>query len=176
MKNRLERRYGHQHLHFITCSCYRRLPLLRPARARDVFLKILDQVRTQYQFLLVGVVIMPEHFHLLMGGPPSSNPSRVLQVLKQRVSRKLRSKRRQRNSSAQLRLWQEPVSAALRCFWQRRFYDFNVWSQKKKAEKLHYMHMNPVKRGLVTHPNQWPWSSHCFYAGEETRIPFDRLD
>jgi putative transposase len=176
MKNRLERRYGHQHLHFITCSCYRRMPLLRAARARDVFLKILDEVRTQYQFLLVGVVIMPEHFHLLMGEPPSSNPSRVMQVLKQRVSRKLRRKRRRRITSAQLRLWQEPVSAGLRCFWQRRFYDFNVWSQKKKAEKLHYMHMNPVKRGLVAHPQQWPWSSYCFYAGEESRIPFDRVD
>jgi REP element-mobilizing transposase RayT len=34
-------------------------------------------------------------------------------------------------------------------FWRRRFYDFNVWSRKKKIEKLGYMHMNPVKRGLV---------------------------
>jgi len=104
MRNRLERRYGHNHLHFITCSCYRRLPLLRTARARDVFLKVLDQVRTQCQFLLVGLVIMPEHFHLLMGESPSSNPSRVMQVLKQRVSRKLRHKRRKQPASAQLRV------------------------------------------------------------------------
>lgn len=46
MRNKLERRYGHQHLHFITCSCYRRRPFLRTARKRDVFLKILDEVRT----------------------------------------------------------------------------------------------------------------------------------
>jgi hypothetical protein len=31
--------------------------------------------------------------------------------------------------------------------WQRRFYDFNVWSYKKKLEKLNYMHFNPMKRG-----------------------------
>src|ERR1700688_5029751 len=37
-------------------------------------------------------------------------------------------------------------------FWQRRFYDFNVWSQNKFVEKLQYMHMNPVKRKLVVHP------------------------
>jgi len=49
-------------------------------------------------------------------------------------------------------------------FWQRRFYDFNVWSLKKRVEKLHYMHMNPLKRKLVDHPRDWPWSSFSFYS------------
>jgi REP element-mobilizing transposase RayT len=40
----------------------------------------------------------------------------------------------------------------------------NVWSQKKFAEKLHYMHMNPLKRKLVLHPKDWPWSSFLFYS------------
>jgi len=48
-------------------------------------------------------------------------------------------------------------------FWQRRFYDFNVWSPRKKNEKLNYMHFNPVKRGLVKHPKEWLWSSYRFY-------------
>jgi REP element-mobilizing transposase RayT len=50
--------------------------------------------------------------------------------------------------------------------WQRRFYDFNVWSYKKRKEKLEYMHGNPVKRGLVNHPKDWPWSSSLFYSGK----------
>jgi len=62
-------------------------------------------------------------------------------------------------------------------FWQRRFYDFNVWTLKKKTEKLGYMHMNPVKRGLVTHPRDWPWSSYSFYEGEgEILIVIDPVD
>ena len=36
--------------------------------------------------------------------------------------------------------------------WQRRFYDFNVWSEKKLREKLDYMHRNPVERKLGKHP------------------------
>jgi hypothetical protein len=67
----------------------------------------------------------------------------------------------------QLNLWTEAQDAP-QSFWQRRFYDFNVWSQKKKIEKLHYMHMNPVKRGLVTDPKLWPWSSYRFYQFRET--------
>jgi putative transposase len=93
MKNRLERRYGHRHLHFITCSCYRRRLLLDSKRKRDLFLKILDRVRTRYQFLLVGFVVMPEQIHLLISEPKIGTPSTVMQVLKQRVSRALRSAR-----------------------------------------------------------------------------------
>jgi REP-associated tyrosine transposase len=52
-------------------------------------------------------------------------------------------------------------------FWQRRFYDFNVWSKKKINEKLNYMHFNPVKRGLVTRPLDWRWSSYPFYWSGE---------
>jgi len=53
---------------------------------------------------------------------------------------------------------------SLRSFWQARFYDFNVFSEKKKKEKLEYMHSNPVTRGLVEHPRDWPWSSWSNYA------------
>jgi putative transposase len=39
-------------------------------------------------------------------------------------------------------------------FWQARFYDFNVWTTKKRVEKLRYMHRNPVKRGFVSSPEE----------------------
>lgn len=62
-------------------------------------------------------------------------------------------------------------------FWQSRFYDFNVWSSKKKTEKLFYMHLNPVKRRLVTHPADWPWSSFGFYRdGSVGLIRIDPVD
>ena len=161
LKNRLERRYGQRHLHFITCSCYRRRPLLGTARKRDVFLKILDEVRRRYHFSLVGYVVMPEHIHLLISEPKMGNPSTVMQALKQRVSRSLRRKGRGRDPN-QLPLWRDE-RGEMRSFWQRRFYDFNVWSGKKRIEKLNYMHMNPVKRGLVEDPKMWVWSSYRFY-------------
>jgi hypothetical protein len=56
---------------------------------------------------------------------------------------------------------------ALPQFWQRRFYDFNVWSHKKKMEKLEYMHRNPVTRGLVATPRDWVWSSCAWYEGRD---------
>jgi putative transposase len=60
--------------------------------------------------------------------------------------------------------------------WQRRFYDMNIWSEKKRFEKLNYMHGNPVKRGLVSSPDQWPGSSIWFYIlGDESLLKMDRM-
>jgi len=134
--------------------------------------KILNEVRSRYSFLLVGYVVMPEHVHLLLSEPKKGNPSKILQVLKQTVSRKLRGRRR-KSSVSQLSLPFGDTRCDAEHFWQRRFYDFNVWSGKKLREKLEYMHANPVQRKLVQHPKDWPWSSWSYYTkGEEglTRI------
>ena len=162
MPVRLKRIYGQRHLHFITFSCYRRLPLLKTARARDVFVRELARVRAEYGFLLVGYVVMPEHVHLLISEPRRGTPSTVLQMLKQRVSKKLRKKQR-KAFAGQLRFaFSEPMDN-IRSFWQARFYDFNVYTNRKKREKLEYMHGNLLTRGLVKHPKDWPWSSWPFY-------------
>jgi REP element-mobilizing transposase RayT len=92
----------------------------------------------------------------------------VIQVLKQRVSRRLRGKKR--NATGQFCLAFAGGGDALRRFWRRRLYDFNVWSLKKRVETLHYMHMNPLKRKLVEHPRDWPWSSFSFYSGLKTGL------
>jgi len=169
MPKGLRRHYGQGDLHFITFSCYERRPVLQTVRARNLFVKMLGEVRQRYDFLLVGYVLMPDHVHLLAGEPRKGTPSKVVQVLKQRVSRAMRGKKR-RNPKQQLQLRFADSSALPRRFWQRRFYDFNVWSQAKKKEKLHYMHANPVKSGLVTDAKDWPWSSYGFYARGEVGL------
>ena len=165
MPSGLHRTYGAHHLHFITWSCYRRLPFLNSAATRDRFLSILEQVRVRYRFVVVGYVVMPEHVHLLVTEPEIGTPSKLMQVLKQRTARALLPKRKRRNPRQRNLFGDEPQP---RPFWQARFYDFNVWSTKKRVEKLRYMHRNPVKRGLVESPEQWGWSSYRFYLLEET--------
>jgi putative transposase len=169
MPKGLKRYYGRGHLHFLTFSCYRRLPLLGTKRARNMFVKELRRVRREYGFLLVGYVVMPNHVHLLMSEPKKGTPSTVLQMLKQRVSRKMRVKEGAK-STGQLSLKFPKFETDLPRFWQPRFYDFNVFSHEKKKEKLEYMHANPVVRGLVEHPKDWLWSSFSFYAKDEAGL------
>jgi putative transposase len=169
MPKGLKRYYGRGDLHFLTFSCYRRLPLLGTVRARNVFVEALGKIRERYRFLLVGYVVMPEHVHLLISEPSGATPSIVLKVLKQRVSRDLR-KRKRRGRAGQLQLSFITGGEGPPRFWQPRFYDFNVYSAKKKREKLEYMHANPVTRRLVQYPKDWPWSSFSFYTKGATGL------
>lgn len=132
-------------LHFITFSCCNREPRLGTPRSRDIFEQTLENVRQWYGFHVAGYVVMPEHVHLLITEPERAKLSVALQMLKQNVARKLR----------------EPEGGS---FWLSRYYDFNVWSEPKRIEKLRYIHRNPVTRGLVTSPEQWTWSSFRHYV------------
>ena len=135
-------------LHFLTFSCYHRRANFADARSRATFEAALERVRQQYGWLVYGYVVMPEHVHLLVNEPERGGLARALQSLKQSVARTL----------------------ALRAadpFWQTRYYDFNVWSERKFVEKLRYIHRNPVQRGLVERPEDWKWSSFRHYASGE---------
>jgi putative transposase len=164
MPTGLRRYYGDDHLHYLTCTCYHRQPWLASAQSRDLFLEILEDVRQRYQFVVVGYVVMPDHIHLLISESERGTPSTVMQVLKQRSARHLLRKKRRKAEGAELCVEQTQR------VWQRRFYDFNIWSERKRVEKLRYIHRNPVRRGLVLEPEQWPWSSYRSYKYEEPGV------
>lgn len=139
MPSGLKRYQASGHNHFVTFSCYCRLPYLTDDTARQTFLDVLETVRQRHRFLLFGYVLMPEHVHLLLSEPKDYPLSATLNVVKTHTSRRLKADRKQ--------------------FWQKRYYDFNVFTQSKFTEKLRYIHRNPVTRGLVVSPELWAWSS-----------------
>lgn len=137
------RRFPNAHcLHFVTFSCYRREPRLGAEAVRDSVEAELERVRKWYRLFVTGYVVMPEHVHLLVSEPERSSLPVAIQMLKQNVAR----------------LWGPGR------LWQIRYYDYLVRSEKKRIEKLQYMHRNPVARGLVERPEDWRWSSFRHYA------------
>jgi putative transposase len=159
----LERWQGGHDLHFLTFSCYRRQPWLASAPRRDVFVKVLEQVRQRYQWVVVGYVVMPEHIHLLVSEPPQRALSTAIQALKLGFARRVLAEQRRQRRSAPTDLFEHSAERV----WQTRYYDFNVCTAHKRVEKLRYMHWNPVKRGLVEAPELWRWSSFRAYAYQE---------
>ncbi len=151
--------------------CYRRQCRLASPRRRDLFLAVFEEVRLHYGFVVVGYVVMPDHIHLLISEPEKADPSRVMQAIKQGFSRRVLKAVRKRRVAAQ----QELFAVGSEHVWQPRFYDFNVWTARKRIEKLRYIHQNPVVRGLVQEPEQWRWSSYRSYAfGEDGAVRINR--
>jgi putative transposase len=156
MPRGLKRYQQARQLHYITFTCYHRAAFMAKLHARDIFVQALERVRRWYGFYVVGYVVMPEHVHLLVSEPERATLPLSLQMLKQTVSRKLKT------------------IAGDNPFWQARYYDFNVWSERKRIERLRYMHRNPVTRGLVERPEDWRWSSFRHYlTGEDAGVEIE---
>ncbi len=202
----LHRFHGGRDLHFLTFSCYRRQPFFNNAAYRDLFLHSLERIRRRYRLVVLGYVVMPEHVHLLVSEPQRETLSTAIQALKLSFVRSLELSIDQSGGVAVPRsrksgeTWGTPLSfndlqnkkkqnrvphfsPLLRevgmgnHFWQARFYDFNVWTEKKRIEKLRYIHRNPVKRGLVQSPEQWRWSSFRWYrSGEASPVRINDTD
>ncbi len=183
-----KRRYSPGQLQFITTSTYRRAPLFDSDRFRRCFVETLAGVRRETNFLLIGWVLMPDHFHLLLKPEPAEATSRIVKRLKEKTATRILKLLREnqqypwcRKMLARLRLPRSVHDDSHYRVWQRRFYPFNVYSEKKRLEKLDYMHNNAMKRGLVPgisicsslatcHCSLWPWSSWRFYFLQDTSI------
>jgi putative transposase len=140
--------------HFITFCCYHRRRALTTLESRKTLEIALERVRRSFRLRVYGYVVMPEHVHLLVSEPERGTLADALKSLKQGVARRL-------------------IGDAEH-FWQKRYYDFNVRNYEQFAEKLRYIHRNPVKRGLCASPEEWEGSSFRHYAtGCESRVEIE---
>jgi len=73
-----------------------------------------------------------------------------MQAIKHRFSRRVLKFVRKRRVSARQRIIYGPGGACVAA----TFYDFNIWTARKRIEKLSYMHWNPEPRGLLEEPEQ----------------------
>ncbi len=144
MPSGLRRFQKAESLHFITFSCYHRHPLLEAPAAKEMVEVVLEQVRARHEARIYAYVLMPEHVHLLINEPPQILLAQFLKAIKQIASRKLRG------------LHQK--------FWQDRYYDSSIRGERALSAVIRYIHRNPVTRGLVENPEDWPWSSFRHYA------------
>jgi REP-associated tyrosine transposase len=139
-------------------------------------LEAIARTRQKYPFTLWAWVIMPEHVHLLLQPADSVRVASILQSIKQPVAQRvvrwareqrhpmLKSMRASSHGAVCHRLWQPGGG-----------YDRNLRSVRDVHEKIAYIHANPVRRGLVAHPRDWPWSSWtAWHEGEDGLLPVDR--
>ena len=140
--------YGKGHLHLISGYCYQRLPKLGNEKHRDIFIRLLEELRVKFRFDVVGYVVMPDHFRLLMREPEIDTAGNAVETLEARY-------RRRYNNSARS---DEQV-------WEKQFSDTHVLGSEATVASLISMHQEPVKAGLGAAAEDWSWSSARAYAG-----------
>jgi len=135
--------------HFVTFSCYQRLPKLTNPTACRIFVEALESARKLLRYRVYGYVVMPEHVHLLLSEPESTTLAAALRSVKLSTVKQFRAETHSTGHGSP--------------FWQTRYYDRNIRDYQEFVMKLRYLHRNPVKRGLCSSPEEWPWSSFQHY-------------
>jgi putative transposase len=157
------------HFHELTFSCYRRMPLLTNDTWRAMLSVSIDRAVKGHDFRLIAFVLMPEHVHLLvLPGGPESRISGLLKAVKQPFSNRIKRLLVDNSSRLLQRLTvlERPGKTAFR-FWQEGpGYDRNLITPEAVQASMNYIHMNPVRRGLVDEARLWRWSSCRWYVEE----------
>jgi putative transposase len=115
----------------------------------------MKETRSAYPFTTDAVVILPEHLHIIMTLPEGDTdyPNRW-RLIKRRFTKAVTnagtSVRRHRNGEAAL--------------WQRRFWEHTIRDDRDFERHVDYIHINPVKHGLVSRVRDWPYSSFHDYV------------
>lgn len=116
----------------------------------EILAHVIDARRAEHGFLLTAWVFLPDHWHAIIGVRYPKTISLILESIKVSSTRQINTRRKE---SGRL--------------WQSRFFDRALRTVKEYNEAIQYIHRNPVERGLVARPGEWPWSSYQDYAGPE---------
>ena len=143
--------------HFVTFSVDRRRRLLDHDHAKRILLGVLNEQLDAFDARCQGFVVMPDHVHAIVWLPETGQLSRFMHGWK-------------RMSSFHIREWYRTSAEEYfrgfgegDRFWTPKYYSFEIYGQRKLEEKLEYMHLNPVRAGLVARAIDWKWSSARWY-------------
>ncbi len=153
------------HAHELTFTCYRRFPFLKAERTCQWLAEAIDTARTEHSFLLWAYVFMPDHAHVILLPTSEEHPiSSILKAIKAPVGRQ-GVEFLEANAPQWLpKITRQRGQKTERLFWQSGGgYDRNVIAPKTLLKMIDYLHANPVRKGLVTRPRDWKWSSAAWY-------------
>ena len=145
--------------YFLTSVAKDRLPVFRKDEMKDITCKALDEARKSGKFALYAYVIMPDHLHLITDSARSSEDALRFTngIISHRLITHLKEQGYERSL---LKLRQET---------KRRHYQHSLWdhhpnvrvlhTEKMLLERVHYIHENPVRAGLVERAEDYRYSS-----------------
>jgi putative transposase len=141
--------------YFFTLVVHERAPIFSDPDAVDLYRRAVYKVQTAWSFTLDAQVILPDHVHLLCTLPEGDTnyPTRV-RLIKAAFTRSFLNQRQQRGSLSHSRL-----ARGEQAVWQRRYWEHTIKNERDFQAHLDYIHINPVKHGLVAAARDWPHST-----------------
>jgi REP element-mobilizing transposase RayT len=151
--SRLRRLAVSERWFFVTCRVLPRRRILSESEFATLA-QVIGERRAEHEFLLTAWVFLPDHWHAILYARHPLTISTVMESIQGGATKRINRSREERG-----------------LLFQPRFFDRALRTVREYDEKVQYIHLNPVKAGLVTRPEDWPWSSVHDYAGALKRAP-----
>ena len=160
------------HAHELTFSCYNGYKFLSAERTCLWLAESINEARSKWNFDLCAYVFMPEHAHLIIH-PQERNYdiAQIRKAMKSPVVTKAIGYLEKKNPEWLPKIIRRRGKKTERLFWQSGGgNDRNITEPSTLMKMMDYIHMNPVRRGLVERAEEWNWSSASWFLGK-TDVP-----
>jgi len=163
--------------YYVTTIVYGRLPLFTHPSFVIPLIDSLNFYRYQYQCKLIGYVIMPDHLHTVIWPQNGTAVSDFMRDFKRFTSGRIYRQASLESKKDWLEAFDQAGKDTARGehkVWQDSFWEEVIFTENFLHQKLQYIHMNPVRAGLVAEPQNYPYSSYRNYElGDNTLIEID---
>ena len=173
----LETQRPEGNVYYLTTVVQNRLPLFTRPSFIIPLIDNFNYYRHKLNFKLIGYVIMPDHLHCIAWLCGEATVSDVMRDFKKYSAVRLVRQAEVEGKTA----WLEEFKAAGAAHgrehrvWQEGYWDKVLFTKRFLRQKLHYMHRNPLRAGLVDSPEAYPYSSYQNYVeGDDALIEIDK--
>jgi putative transposase len=149
IRAKIRRWYVPNAIYFITAVTRGRQRLFADGANVELLHATMHRAKEYHPFIMRAYVFLPDHFHLLIFVPETTDISKLAQSIQRNFTRNYK-KARDIN---------EPVH-----LWQRGFWDHVIRDERDFANHFHYIHYNPVKHGYVNKPEAYTHTSFHEYV------------
>jgi putative transposase len=141
--------------YFFTVVTYRRRRILSTALGRRLLRQAMVVVRAKRPFDMPACVLLPDHLHCIWTLPEDNDdfPLRWRQI-KEWFTRKYLAA-----GGSALAVTEQQRRQGRLGVWQSRYWEHRIRDEEDYLRHRDYIHLNPVKHGYVSTPEQWAWSS-----------------
>lgn len=148
--------------YFFTVVTYDRRRLFCSEWARQCLREAIRETQSRYPYESIAFCLMPNHLHCIWKLPEDdANFSLRWSLIKGLFTRRYRRSRSRLEPTSTSRARKGEA-----CIWQRRFWEHRIRDEHDLQKHVDYIHYNPVKHGLVTRLEDWPWSTYHQYVSE----------
>jgi len=141
--------------YYLTVVTHERNPIL--IENIELLRKSFRHSKTKYDYTIEAIVIMPDHFHVILTPKNVSDYPHIIRTIKQYFS-----KHCERKYYAHIEQSKSREKEGYKPIWQKKYYEHTIRDEKDFDEKLNYIYNNPIKHRYVDKIEDWEYSSYRY--------------